>query len=311
MILHAHSAPTWEPLAPLPEPNCGFIAGDIGGNIVIAGGTNWTSDRKHWLDRIWLYEPSRNTWREAGRLAAPLAYAAFGADAQGIWFAGGSSGAETHTALSLLDRKLVVKNVIPGAPRTVYAASAMLDGILYVIGGAPAQDAHAAIARSCFALDLRTHEVAPLADLPVPGFAIGTAAACDGRIFVFGGSHWDAAAGEVANMAGAFAWSPKEKRWSTLTPYPFPARGIASAVLDSSHIYIAGGYKNDTEEFTDQGFLFDTKTGTFRPSTPLPLRAMVSLVVAGDYVYCLGGEDRKKHRTDAAFRIRWKELLSP
>ena len=49
----------------------------------------------------------------------------------------------------------------------------------------------------------------------------------------------------------------------------------------------------------------------FHPAAPLPLRALVSLVVAGEYLYCLGGEDRKKQRTDSVFRIRWKELLPP
>jgi hypothetical protein len=35
----------------------------------------------------------------------------------------------------------------------------------------------------------------------------------------------------------------------------------------------------------------------------------VSLVKSGDWLYCIGGEDRKRHRTDAIYRIRWRELL--
>jgi hypothetical protein len=37
---------------------------------------------------------------------------------------------------------------------------------------------------------------------------------------------------------------------------------------------------------------------------------MVTLVKDGEWLYCLGGEDRKRHRTAAAFRIRWASLLS-
>jgi hypothetical protein len=36
----------------------------------------------------------------------------------------------------------------------------------------------------------------------------------------------------------------------------------------------------------------------------------VTLIRNGEWLYCLGGEDRKRHRTDAVFRIRWQELLS-
>src|SRR5437016_922700 len=86
----------WERLPPLPEPNGGFVCGAVGGNIVIAGGTNWKDDTKHWLDRIRVFEPRKNAWRDGGRLAAPLAYAASGRTKDGLWFAGGSSGTETH-----------------------------------------------------------------------------------------------------------------------------------------------------------------------------------------------------------------------
>ena len=34
------------------------------------------------------------------------------------------------------------------------------------------------------------------------------------------------------------------------------------------------------------------------------------LVVAVDHLYCIGGEDRKKHRSDAVFRLPLSKLLS-
>jgi hypothetical protein len=63
------------------------------------------------------------------------------------------------------------------------------------------------------------------------------------------------------------------------------------------------------EEFTAEAFIYDTAADQYTVAPPLPYRAMASLVKSGDWIYCLGGEDRKKHRTDAAFRIQWKELL--
>ena len=303
----------WERLAPIPEPNGGFVCGAVGGNVVIAGGTNWKDDTKHWLDQIRVFEPRKNAWRDAGRLAAPLAYAAYGQTTDGLWFAGGSSGADTHTSRSRLDRRLNILTSPISGLRFVYSSGAILHSKLYVIGGAQDQAKLETLTNACYAIDLRAGlnggKATRLADLPVPGFITGAAAACGDRVFVFGGACWDAAANMVTNMSGTFAYLPTKDRWERLAPYPFEARGLTAVALDSHHIFIGGGYKNDQEEFADEAFIFDTSAGAFRKTTPLPYRALVGLVVNGDQLYCLGGEDRKKHRTDAAYRIEWKELL--
>jgi N-acetylneuraminic acid mutarotase len=304
------NAATWERLAPLPEPSGGFICGVFDGNIVIAGGTNWTDDTKHWLDHIWVFEPLKNTWRSGGRLPAPLAYAVSAQTEAGLWFAGGSSGTETHATLSLLDHSRASKSVAAIEPRFVYATGTVLDSHLIVVGGAQDQARLETATNACFSINLRTGKAMPIASLPVPGFITGAAAVCGGRLHVFCGAYWDAAKGEVANMAGSFIWSPADDRWTTLPPYPFAGRGQTAVALDDHTIYIAGGYRDEPEGFIDEAFLFDTKTQTFRRAQPLPYRAMVSLVIAGDQLYCLGGEDRKKHRTDAAFRIPTKSLIA-
>ena len=309
VVMDPLPAADWEKLPPLPEANGGFIFGAVGEDIVIAGGTNWKDDAKHWLDRIWVFEPSKNAWRDAGQLTAPLAYAAFGETKHGLCFAGGSSGTQTHTTLSLLDRKFATKPVANIGARFVYASGAILDGMLYVIGGAQDQAQLETIAHACFAIDLTSGKIAHIADLPAPGFIMGAASACGGRVFVFGGAQWDAAQGAVRNIASAFAYAPARNRWEILKPLPSANRGLTALALDEHHILIAGGYKNDVEEFTDEALIFDTGRGEYLPTKPLPYRSLVALVNCGGFVYCLGGEDKKKHRTDACFRIRIEELL--
>ncbi len=300
---------SWEKLPPLPEPNGGFICGAIDGNVVIAGGTNWKQETKHWLDRIWVFEPAKNAWRTAGTLPAPLAYAAFGETKDGIWLAGGTSGSKTPATLSRLDRQFAIKTVAPIDLRAVYCASALLEGKLFVIGGAPDQGTLEAMSNACHAITLTDGKTTRLADLPGPGFMVGAAAACGGRIFVFGGARWDAAACAVTNLSGSYAFSPAENRWQTLTPLPSANRGLAAIALDDRHLLLAGGYKNDVDEFTDEAFIFNTTRGEFQATKPLPYRSLVALVRCGDFVYCFGGEDKKKHRTDACYRIRIEELL--
>lgn len=64
----------WESLAPLPEPNGGFACGVVGYRLIVAGGTNWKDDTKHWLDVIWSYDPAANAWSVVGHLPQPCAY---------------------------------------------------------------------------------------------------------------------------------------------------------------------------------------------------------------------------------------------
>jgi hypothetical protein len=304
----ASSAATWEPIASLPEPNGGFVAGALGNRPVVCGGTNWRDDTKRWLDRCWMFDADGNTWRGRLPLSSPVAYAVAGHADDEMWFAAGSSGTATHGTLSRMDDAFNITTVATGAPRVVYAGGTVLDGSLFIIGGAADQARLETLTNTCFALDLKSGRVTRLPDLPLPSFGVGAVAACAGRVFVFGGARWDAASNNVANLDSVFALAPGDRAWKKLPPLPAAVRGINAVALDGRHIYLGGGYLNDAEEFTDQAFVFDARAETLRPAVPLPHRAMTSLVVAGDWLYCLGGEDRKKSRTAAAFRIPVKAL---
>jgi len=299
----------WERLAPLPEPNGGFVSGAVDGRIVIAGGTNWKDDTKHWLTRIRAYDPATNTWRETGTLTAPLAYAAAGEHAGALWFAGGSSGKSTHTTVWNIDRSLAANSAFTLRSGFVLAGGSVLGSSLYVLGGTDDMDRLERVANTFLAIDLRAGSVTKLPDYPEPAFVIGATAACGDRFFAFGGARWDATANAVANLSSAHAFNTTTGRWEKLAQLPYAVRGITALALDDTHILLAGGYKNDTEEFTDEAFIYDIASGKYTATQPLPHRSGVSLVKLGNWIYCLGGEDRKKHRSDAAFRIRWKELL--
>jgi len=302
-------AAEWARLAPLPEPNGGFVCGVVNGHIVIAGGTNWKDDTKQMLSRIWAYDPQANSWRETGRLDAPLAYAAAGRDAESIWFASGSSGTNTHLAVWKIDGSMIAKRVFTLDSGFVLAGGGIAGSSLYVLGGTDDMNQLDRATNTFRAIDLHDGRVTRLADFPEPGFFTGAATVCGGSFFAFGGGRWDAAAKTVANLSSAHAFNIDTGQWRKLSALPYAVRGITAIALDDRHILLAGGYKNDAEEFTDEAFIYDTASGTCTPTHPLPYKAMVALVKLDDFVYCLGGEDRKKHRSDAAFRIRSKELL--
>jgi N-acetylneuraminic acid mutarotase len=303
------AAPTWERLAPLPVGNGGFIGAAIGGSLVIAGGTTWQGEIKNWLDQIWVYEPARRAWREAGRLAAPLAYGVTGQGADSAWWAGGSSGQVTHRELWRIGADFVPQRIATLDAGFVYATGGRMGNKLYVVGGSADQGALDQVGNRCFSIDLGTGAVTRLADYPETGLMTGTAAVVGDRLHVFGGARWDAERKTAVNHASAHAYSAVTGRWTALLRLPHPGRGYTAVALDDQHIYLAGGYRDDAVEFVADAYLFDVKLGRYLPTTPLPYAAMVGLVRNGEWLYCLGGEDRKRHRTDAVFRLRWRELI--
>jgi len=110
------------------------------------------------------------------------------------------------------------------------------------------------------------------------------------------------------NHANAHAYDTAARRWSPLPPLPSPNRGLTAVVLDPRRIYLAGGYVSDETGFVSETFIFDPEKPGYRSTTPLPYSGMVTLVRLGEWVYCLGGEDRKRHRSAAVHRIRAAEL---
>ncbi len=308
-LVGAQANAGWERIAPLPEGNGGFVCGVVAGEIVILGGTNWRDGAKHWLRRIHTYDSAKDQWREVGSLAGPLAYAVAGNDAATLWFAGGSSGAEMNRTVWKMGADFTVKEVRKLDSGAAIGGGALSGPVLYTLGGTDDMNQLSRATRELRAIDLRSGATTRLADYPEPAFMIGAFAACGDRLFAFGGARWDAESNAVANLSAAHAWSPAAQRWEKLPPLPHAIRGITAVTLDDRHILLAGGYTTDAEGFTDGALIFDVKVLRYSPTKPLPIKAMVGLVRNGEWLYCLGGEDRKQHRTDAAFRIRWKELL--
>ena len=298
----------WEQRAPLPVPNGGFVAAAVGGRIVIAGGTTWDGDTKRWLNQVWSYDPATDRWSEAGRLPSALAYPASVQVGDTLWWAGGSSGETTHRALWTLGGDLAPRLVSRLTEGFVYAAAATVGLELHVVGGTDDQAALDRVSRRFRSIDLKTGRVTELPPYPEAGLTTGTAVAVDGRILVFGGARWDATARTVINHAAAHAYDTRTQRWSALPPLRHANRGITAITLDPRRIYLAGGYENDDTGFVSSAVIFDPENPRYRPATPLPYAGMVTLVKVGDWVYCLGGEDRKRHRSAAVHRIAADQL---
>lgn len=299
----------WQPLAPMPAGNGGFACGFLDGQLIVAGGTNWTDDTKHWLDVVWRYDPKANAWSTIGKLPQPIAYGASGIIQGKLVIAGGSDGKTALRDILALNGQGESQRVGQLAEGRIYACSTAYQDQLYIAGGAtdPAElkTFTATQQRISFAADgqAAVTEGAKLGDV---GFGIGTAAGAWGRVFVLGGARFDAAT-QVVNLDVVHVLGANEPK----AQLPCAMRGLTAVPLSEHHIYLAGGYPNDETGFTDGAWIFIATTGQFVPAKALPIKAMVHLVSDGEWVYCLGGEDKKKHRSDKVWRIAARELLAP
>jgi N-acetylneuraminic acid mutarotase len=295
----------------MPEPNGGFLSGVSGGKIHILGGTNWAGGVKNWLQAIHSYDPAARKWERLGSLDSPVAYGLSGATAEGaIVFGAGFTGKEAWGGIGILrEGKVAPSEVRHHHPATALAAGGVWQRQLVIVGGASDVADLSTLSVAAIAIDCQTGERERLLDYPGKAFGTAASAIAGGTLFIFGGANWDAAAKAVVNTRDAFALDLERKAWRALAPLPAAVRGLSAALLDDGHLYLAGGYRSDPEGFTAGAWVYDIGANRYERAQPLPVPGMCGLIVCGDHLYCMGGEDKMKSRTDRVFRIRVAHLL--
>lgn len=307
MLTHPLPAEPWETLPPLPEANGGFACAAIGQRLVLAGGTNWVNEEKRWLDTVRVFDTVTRTWSEAGRLPEAAAYGVAGAWDSALWLAGGSDGSGAHNTLLRVsaDSSAPQTVALPAGSGAVLAGGGVHENTLLLVGGVPdparLTAAHTRVQR----LRLGDGAVERLPDLPGPGRFTAASAVTANQLFVFGGAEWTD--GTVRNRDDAYALDLQKPRgWRPLRALPAATRGLTAVALDDRRLYLAGGYRTDA--FTAEAWIYDVVNDRYTPAPALPFAAMTTLVVCGDHLYCLGGEDRQRARSNACFRIALSAL---
>jgi N-acetylneuraminic acid mutarotase len=301
------SANTWQKLPSLPAPNGGFISGELDGMILVMGGTNWVGETKHWLNTVYRFDPATLAWTELESLTSPLAYG-IGVNLDGAFLVvGGTTGNSPSHGVVMVEGDHVQTTAARGVSSpAVLSAGGVIDGEIIVVGGTDDAANVPGLRRDVIGFNVANGQTRTLARFPGPGIGTAASAVVTGELFVFAGAKWDEDHKRVQNVADAWAFSLKRDGWRPVEPYPLVARGVSAVALDQHRVYLAGGYRSD--DFTDCAFIFDTRTGSYTAARPLPYKGQVGLVRCGDYVYCIGGEDRMKHRTDAVYRVAITEL---
>jgi N-acetylneuraminic acid mutarotase len=301
-------AAKWEKLPPLPVPIGGLVCGAADGKLVVVGGTNWPTDsQKQWLTSVYQLDLKSLHWHLAGLLKQPHAYGV-GATVDGAFVVvGGSTGSAPFAGIIRVHNGTVSQELTGGITiPSVLSAGGRIGEEIILVGGTDDAANNKGFGPEAHAWNLRTGKLRRLPPAPRVGFGSAGTTVVGGELFVFGGAIWNERTGSVGNVVDACAYSPRLNAWRVLSPLPQPVRGIAAIAIDERYIYLGGGYGENG--FTDHTLIYDLREGRYRPAPALPYAAGPHLAKAGGYIYCLGGEDRMKHRSSAAYRIRTAEL---
>jgi N-acetylneuraminic acid mutarotase len=253
----------WTRLATLPEARHHIALAAAGGRIWGIGGfsggfPNWRAQSSvHW------YEPASDRWHQGPDLPQPRAEGVAAAVLGKVYLIGGrvpSVSGATHfndhqdTVLAeVLDPATGSWDRLPDAPTARNsAASAVIDGRIYVVGGRTALKQSDGTLRQ---VNVSTLEVFDpdsktwMARAPMPEARGGLAAAAHrGKLYVFGGEQW---VPDQKVFAESWVYDPTDNRWTALPPMPTARHGLGAAALDDQIHVFGGGLRVGGNAATD------------------------------------------------------------
>lgn len=339
----------WKLFAPIPDPVGfgGMFAGALDGKLVAGGGSQfrekptWLKGEKSFTDKIWVLDDPAGPWRESvTRLPQAMGHFASAANGDAIYLAGGidPSGCLRQCLALRASGTGYAFETLPDLPEAVgYAAGAILDGRMYVVGGQPSPTAKTPL-RHVWSLGLTSDGLRAgwrqEPDFPGTGrFVVSTAVAA-GRLFVIGGVGFNAAGNAVPSQA-VCSFDPASRHWTTLPDLPSARVGPSTPCpVVEGKIWVIGGYEKifpgaprDHPGFDAQTFAFDLAASAWRNGPVLPSTPVTNRDEPGDpgpapmlgapcaiwhgYAVIVGGEVRASVRTPGVIGWPLSQSFTP
>jgi len=289
-IVHQVEAGTWTQKADMPTPR--YIAGSavVDGKIYVIGGAPVRFGATRAVEE---YDPKTDTWKKRADMPT-IRQGLCAAAVDGIIYAiGGCEVApgvdrdiSTVEAYDPATDKWTRKADMPTA--RALSAIAVVDGIIYVIGGAFDEDylneVNVEVLSAVEAYNPATDTWTTKADMPTARY---NAAACviDGRIYVSGGNaEWDS----MALVRQVEVYDLATNTWAWASDMPSPRVGHTASIIDRK-MYLIGGWKGPGP-FVDVVDVYDPATDTWTTAGTIPtLRGNHSAAVVDRKIYVIGG----------------------
>jgi len=219
---------------PIPVPRGGHAAGMVDGQLVVAGGNNWSIDKttKYWLDDVVVFEGGQ--WIPGPKLPNAVAYAAC-ADAGGVLYvAGGTAdGKSVSNKVYRLSSLASGWAQLPDLPVGIsHGAAAILDGALYVACGSNGKEDTNAV----YALDLNDTKAKwrRCKSLPGAGRILAALATAGDHLYLLGGVKDGTPLGDL------YRYDPRRDEWKQLDDLPFKGYAWAAQAIDDKHLLLTG-----------------------------------------------------------------------
>jgi N-acetylneuraminic acid mutarotase len=121
------------------------------------------------------------------------------------------------------------------------------------------------------------------ADMPTARTAVGAVAYGD-AVYVVGGLD-----GLGRTLQTVELYRPETDHWESAPPLPKAVHSASVVALDG-YVYVLGGFDGLSLRPTNEGFVFDTVTGTWQHIAPMPeARGAMAAAVLGDTLAVVGG----------------------
>jgi N-acetylneuraminic acid mutarotase len=235
---------TWSSAAPLPHPlHHTAVSASSDGKIYVVGGyldSQWTPS-----NRLFIYDPTKNQWREGKHM--PTARGALTANfIDGILYAMGGQSFHSSSQSSYLSGILATNEAydpssntwITKAPMLTarhHAASAVVNGKLYVIGGRVEGISPTVNVNVNEVYDPGKNTWSSLTPMPSKRSGIAAASNFDmSSIYVFGGEE------PSKTFNNNERYDIRSNKWFVETPMPSARHGLGAASVDD-RIYVLGG----------------------------------------------------------------------
>lgn len=281
----------WSRGPDIPLPRGGYYAAWYKGGLLLAGGTYWKDNKKHWTDRVSFYNPALNEWSELQALPRPLAYGSM-VEAQGnLYLIGGSDEKNIYQDIYRFSGEKWVR--IGELPRAlVYTASASVGSRIYVFGGGESVNDVTQATNSAWVFETKAGKWHTLEPTPGPPRVFHTVAVLSNHIYLFGGSTQKAGR-DLENLNDVHRFNTTSRKWIALKQAPFAARAWWSTPADG-YIYLFGGY---SDRFLDEIYRYDQARDEYRLTSRLPLPlADTQFFYHKGVFYGAAGEDKMASR---------------
>ncbi|MES2888128.1 MAG: kelch repeat-containing protein [Pseudomonadota bacterium] len=242
----------WTHLASLPQARHHIALAAEGGLLYGVGGFSGGFPRWQAQADVFIYDPQLDRWHMGVALHAPRAEGVVAAVQGKIYVVGGRVRANPEASHFNDHEDTAVTEVFdpragrwsrlePAPTARNSAASAVIDGQLFVVGGRQAIRQPDGSLRQVNVAALEVFNPSTgrwTSRAPMPQAQGGLAASAHGgKLYVFGGEQW---VPEQKVFGDSWVYDPAADRWSALPPLPTPRHGLGAATVGNK-IHVFGG----------------------------------------------------------------------